>query len=1512
MIINKIKQKKANNLIRNRNFSEAIELYELLIADNPDVPTFYEGLLLACFMSKNFTKMKRVVELIISKGLEDKVSFFKFSWYLKDFESIKQSFKTQYYLVDTKISNQAPLVSVVIPVFNSEKYLGYCLDSLSSQDFLNYELIIVDDGSTDNSLNIIKEKIKNFSNVKIFTTLNGSGNPGSPRNFGISNANGKYLLFIDSDDWVEKDFLNRMVSTAQLSNAEIVFSKGFYSHEKEGVEVRKYDINYVTDPDSVAYKYHQSFMIWDKIYSTEFLKLNEILLGETKAAVDVPFILKAYYLTSAVTTLDYIGYHYRRETESSVTLNYRKGSNCEFELQAFTNVYNWMNGLKSLDNYIYIIQYRNISSFIYSLRMISPDYFSDFFRKVKKQFKKFDYAKIKEISVILKDAALLNKFNELLQMSATDWVFKYRKNDLEIISSISKDFDMDLLSSHLSGDNSILFVPDWSARNPYQKLLYRSIRESYNVGASGIDAKYFNKNSLESLSVDHEFLHIHWEHVLYDSSDLDSIGIFEENLKLAKNLGYKILWTIHNRLPHDAIEVDIHIQARRMLVKYCDKIFIHGEKDIELIKNELNVEEEKLQVIKHGSYRNYYPNFVSKVNARKHLKLKDSDFVLLFFGNIKGYKGVAELIDAFKQLRKSHKNLKLLIAGRVFDDEVNNFLNKEKLLDKNLNLFRKYIPDNEVQYYFNSADLVVLPYKSILTSGVASLAVSFGCKVFLPRLGLLEEYVPIELGYFFNANLELYSQLEVVISEMMNNDTHSKTEVNGVAQSYLNDFNWHNIVRNQNISNIFGGRFENQSLVDCNFNYLACFVRVLGNDLSGLHNSSQTEDNLKYILENESNFKWCKKLWVLNRIIDNEKLNNIKKILDFHKQEYHEIPFSNDEFSNKGYIYDKLPQSDCLTNSKFIDKSDATKSQYLCAVYEDKNKYLINNNGARNVALRIGLACAKWAFPLDGNCFFTDESLNSIKKFIDESVLERYLILPMHRLGRNTDLSDNFLVNPVEEPQIGFHFAALESFDEDYFYGFKPKVDLLRRLGVPGVWDEWATRYPWYKESINIAKEANMYSYVGYVVRLASGNIQTTSDDINRAVSREASIIKFISSTDKRILFQDYSSEQLLLYRDSNIKNINNKYKTAIIDDAILYLESPLYSVVNKKTLPPSEDAHDYWHPAPYAWPNPDSEDGLPYIHRDGVRVPGTKMYDSDSEKYDRTSIQRLFNEVTTLAVAWKISGNIEFAIKGAKQIHNWFVNNETKMNPNLNFSQVVMGKNNNNGTKSGIIETKDFYFLLDGVRLLKESGFFTEEDDKLFVLWIKDFLKWLLKSEQGFAESQSDNNHGIAYDLQVYALASYIGDIDLMYQTFIRSLGRLGCHFLSDGLQPHEMKRTTTQHYTSFNLQLWINYSCLVKNSIGYDLWSYKKSYIKENLSNQASPLKLGIKWLANTYGKEWPFQQIDDFDINRQIVIFNFAKKHCPFLKDFFLKLPPSETIPSSLHPHDGAPIFWTLAID
>lgn len=689
--------------------------------------------------------------------------------------------------------------------------------------------------------------------------------------------------------------------------------------------------------------------------------------------------------------------------------------------------------------------------------------------------------------------------------------------------------------------------------------------------------------------------------------------------------------------------------------------------------------------------------------------------------------------------------------------------------------------------------------------------------------------------------------------------------------------------------------------------------RIIGNDLYPRHKKGQSRENLQFILENEPELENCEKRWIVNRIIDKNEEKAIIGLLNKYNQEYIHIPFKSEEYKKIGWDTDCLPKPGYFASEEFETLKDQDKNRVLGAVYRLKNNYVMNNNGARNVALRDGKSKAKWVLPWDGNCFITTAAWKRICSDILASPYLKYFAVPMTRVLDNSQLLlDDFTPDPVEEPQLIFRCDAVEEFNEDFSYGRRPKVELFWRLGIPGKWDRWKDD-PWDQKRRPLSQEARQFGVAGWVARMYSGvkslemdnqqsfkqrgrvrqqAIINTLNYVNTIVTETS--VNTLTNFNKKVLDAEVKTYQT--GEDTALTELINK----LITDAEEALKRGPYSVIDKTTLPPSGNKNDYWHPAPYWWPNPKKKDGLPYIRRDGQRVPGTRMYEPESDKYDRTRLQRVFDDTTILALAWKFTGEMKYAEHGAKILERFFINPETAMTPHLKYGQVRMGHNNNMGASTGIIEMKDMYYYLDAIRLLNISGAIKENNLQIFKEWLSTYLEWLLESPQGKKERKEKNNHGTYYDLQVASIASFIGEKSVLYETLLRAQSRISQQFAKDGSQPEELTRTITAHYCCFNFQGWLNI-IEIASRWGVDLWTYE--------SSDGVSLRKGAQWLLSHMGKNWPYKQIEEFDTERFLPIWFIVSEKC-------IEAPVSDDIPSTkyavkpkFYPHDGIRPYWNL---
>ena len=167
------------------------------------------------------------------------------------------------------MSEKQKLISVIIPVYNTAPYLPRCLDSVINNDYKNLEIICVNDGSTDSSSEILRGYEKNDSRIKVFDVKNGGVS--RARNIGLDNALGEYIAFVDSDDWIHRQYFDILIDFAQEQNADIVSAD--YIETGGAVDdnnIEKASVQYLGFDGCGALKYKQNrFYVWGKLFSKE-------------------------------------------------------------------------------------------------------------------------------------------------------------------------------------------------------------------------------------------------------------------------------------------------------------------------------------------------------------------------------------------------------------------------------------------------------------------------------------------------------------------------------------------------------------------------------------------------------------------------------------------------------------------------------------------------------------------------------------------------------------------------------------------------------------------------------------------------------------------------------------------------------------------------------------------------------------------------------------------------------------------------------------------------------------------------------------------------------------------------------------------------------------------------------------------------------------------------------------------------------------------------------------------
>ena len=221
--------------------------------------------------------------------------------------------------------NQHPKVSVIIPVYNTEAYLRECLDSVVNQTLKDIEIICVDDGSTDHSLDILREYEKKDSRIRIFTQPHADA--GVARNLGLRYAVGEYLSFLDADDFFEPDMLEKAYTKAKEQAAEIcVFHCDFFNTERSAFE-GKGAILEENLPEKrpfagteVKKELFRTFVgrAWDKLFLREYIVENKILFQEQRTSEDLLFTFFALAKAERITIMDDVFAHHRTHVKTSL------------------------------------------------------------------------------------------------------------------------------------------------------------------------------------------------------------------------------------------------------------------------------------------------------------------------------------------------------------------------------------------------------------------------------------------------------------------------------------------------------------------------------------------------------------------------------------------------------------------------------------------------------------------------------------------------------------------------------------------------------------------------------------------------------------------------------------------------------------------------------------------------------------------------------------------------------------------------------------------------------------------------------------------------------------------------------------------------------------------------------------------------------------------------------------------------------------------------------------------
>ena len=300
------------------------------------------------------------------------------------------------------------------------------------------------------------------------------------------------------------------------------------------------------------------------------------------------------------------------------------------------------------------------------------------------------------------------------------------------------------MSGSDEGRIGVLMLPDYRRENPYQALLAAAL-EPHGVEV-GFPRGYRRVFPIWRAALDAgdkpQIVHLHWMLEYLKGAHRLTKALYAVklllDLGLVKLSGCRVVWTVHNLLSHEAAYPRIELWTRRRLARMADCLIVHDEDAADRVAASYGVARQEISVIPHGHYRGAYGGAMAPREARESLELPPHGRVFLFLGMLRPYKGVERLLASWRSSPALHAKNHLVIAGKPQDEDYAKRLSVEAVHVPNVRLISAFIKDADIPKFLSAADVVVLPFRRMLTSGSVILAMSYDKPVIAPRIaGLL-------------------------------------------------------------------------------------------------------------------------------------------------------------------------------------------------------------------------------------------------------------------------------------------------------------------------------------------------------------------------------------------------------------------------------------------------------------------------------------------------------------------------------------------------------------------------------------------------------------------------------------------------------------------------------------------------------------------------------------------------------------------------------------------------------
>ena len=340
----------------------------------------------------------------------------------------------------------------------------------------------------------------------------------------------------------------------------------------------------------------------------------------------------------------------------------------------------------------------------------------------------------------------------------------------------------------------VYYSPDYSQSNPYQRLLGEAL-EAEGVTVTPVRRHDVFMPAAAARGELPDVLHLHWIDMFvvgrHWSITLVKGLVFLAQLTVLSLAGVRLVWTVHNVLQHDPQTPRTETAIRHLLARLVAAMIVHCREATETVLRAYRLPDRyrnRMHVVPHGHYLDAYDDDVSREAARDDLDL-DEEFVFLFFGRICAYKNVTALVEAFCGL--PGEEIRLFVVGNPQGPDVDRAVRAAAAGDERVRLTLEFIPTERIQVYMNAADVVVIPFEDVLTSGSVIAAMSFGRSVLVPNAGCVRAILPPGGGFTYEPSGSI-DTLQAAMRDVQTADVDVAGRANRRAMA---SYDWETIAR---------------------------------------------------------------------------------------------------------------------------------------------------------------------------------------------------------------------------------------------------------------------------------------------------------------------------------------------------------------------------------------------------------------------------------------------------------------------------------------------------------------------------------------------------------------------------------------------------------------------------------------------------------------------------------------------------------------------------------------------